>query len=174
MQIKHQHAVREPLRALSLDLPSLAHRRDHDVRLSRHHCRAQAEVIDGPIDTSTTPSRRPREQAHSRWTGRGKHQVAVRPGIPGRRGAHRHRDRQSVAEVARNLGISPYTLHNWVQADRRRAEQSQGPVTEDERAELDRLRAEKARWAKEKTDLEMERDVLNRSVVRWMKDTMNQ
>jgi transposase len=81
---------------------------------------------------------------------------------------------KSVAQVARDLGISPYTLHNWVHADRRRAEQAQGPVTEDERAELDRLRAEKARWAKDKAELEMERDVLKRSVVLWVKDAMNQ
>lgn len=26
-----------------------------------------------------------------------------------------------VAQVARDLGISPYTLHNWVKADRERA-----------------------------------------------------
>ena len=80
---------------------------------------------------------------------------------------------KSVAQVARDLGISPYTLHNWVQADRRQTEQT-GPVTEDEREELARLRAEKARWAKDKAELEMERDVLKRSVVLWVKDAMNQ
>jgi len=78
-----------------------------------------------------------------------------------------------VAQVARDLGISPYTLHNWVQADRRQA-QAQGPVAESEREELARLRAEKAHWAKEKAELEMERDVLKRSVVLWVKDAMNQ
>jgi transposase len=78
-----------------------------------------------------------------------------------------------VAQVARDLGISPYTLHNWVQADRRQT-QAQGPVTESEREELARPRAEKARWTKEKTELEMERDVLKRSVVLWVKDAMNQ
>ena len=81
---------------------------------------------------------------------------------------------KSVAQVARDLGISPYTLHNWVQAERSRTEQSPGAVTESEREELDRLRAEKAQWAKEKTELEMERDVLKRSVVLWVKDAMNQ
>jgi transposase len=60
-----------------------------------------------------------------------------------------------------------------VQTDRRQP-QAQGPLIEDERAELDRLRAEKARWAKEKVELEMERDVLKRSVVLWAKDAMNQ
>jgi transposase len=78
-----------------------------------------------------------------------------------------------VAQVARDLGISPYTLHNWVQADRRQT-QPQGTLTEPEREELARLRAEKTRWAKEKTELEMERDVLKRSVVLWVKDAMNQ
>jgi transposase len=81
---------------------------------------------------------------------------------------------KSVAQVARDLGISPYTLHNWVRADQRRTEQASGPVTEDEREELTRLRAEKARWAKDKAELEMERDVLKRSVVLWVKDSMNQ
>lgn len=53
-----------------------------------------------------------------------------------------------VARVARELqimGISPYTLHNWVQADRRQTEQPQSSLTEDEREELARLRAERAR-----------------------------
>jgi transposase len=79
---------------------------------------------------------------------------------------------KSVAQVARDLGISPYTLHNWVQIDRRQSE-AEGPLVEDERAELARLRAEKARWDKEKVELEMERDVLKRSVVLWVKDAMN-
>jgi transposase len=80
---------------------------------------------------------------------------------------------KSVAQVARDLGISPYTLRNWVQIDRRQSE-AEGLLVEDERAELARLRAEKARWAKEKVELEMERDVLKRSVVLWVKDAMNQ
>jgi transposase len=81
---------------------------------------------------------------------------------------------KSVAQVARDLGISHYTLHNWVQADRQQTDPAQGPLVEDERVELARLRAEKARWAKEKAELEMERDVLKRSVVLWVKDAMNQ
>jgi transposase len=83
---------------------------------------------------------------------------------------------KSVAQVARDLGISAYTLHNWVRAERQ-AEAGQardGLVTESEREELAGLRAEKARWAKEKAELEMERDVLKRSVVLWVKDAMNQ
>ena len=81
---------------------------------------------------------------------------------------------KSVAQVARDLGISPYTLHNWVQADRRQAEPTSGALAESEREELTRLRTEKARWSKDKAELEMERDVLKRSVVLWVKDSMNQ
>jgi transposase len=70
---------------------------------------------------------------------------------------------KSVAQVARDLGISVYTLHNWVRAERRQADgepAQDGAVTESERDELDQLRAEREQWAKEKTELEMERDVL--------------
>lgn len=64
----------------------------------------------------------------------------------------------SAGQVARDLGISPYSLHNWVQANRRQTKQSPGPLAEDERAELAWLRAEKAWWAKDKAELKMERD----------------
>ena len=77
-----------------------------------------------------------------------------------------------VAQVARDLGISPYTLHNWVKLDRGREGES-GSLGESERAELARLRAQKAAWEKERAELEMERDVLKRSVVLWVKDSMN-
>jgi transposase len=89
-----------------------------------------------------------------------------------------------VAQVARDLGISPYTLHNWVQADRAAAGDGGGGLSESEREELARLRklkaemarqhaAEKAAWETERAELEMERDVLKRSVVLWVKDSMN-
>ncbi|GAB3901205.1 hypothetical protein GCM10029964_089650 [Kibdelosporangium lantanae] len=60
---------------------------------------------------------------------------------------------KSVAQVARELGISAYTLHNWVRADRRQTEAEQardGSVSELEREELVRLRTEQARWARER------------------------
>jgi transposase len=47
-------------------------------------------------------------------------------------------------------------------------------LSESEREELARLRVERTRWAKDKAELEMERDVLKRSVVLWVKDAMNQ
>ena len=65
----------------------------------------------------------------------------------------------SSAQVARDLGISPCAPRDGVQAERRRTEPSQGAVTESERAELALVRSGKARWAKEKAELEMERDV---------------
>jgi transposase len=56
-----------------------------------------------------------------------------------------------IAQVARDLGVNEGTLRNWVNADRRR--DGDGRLSEDERAELVRLR-------KENADLAMERDVL--------------
>ena len=65
-----------------------------------------------------------------------------------------------IAQVARDLGIHAGTLGNWVAAERRRT--AGGALSEDERAELVRLRSEYA-------ELRMERDVLKRSVVLWVK-----
>src|SRR6266511_4541242 len=69
-----------------------------------------------------------------------------------------------IAQVARELGIHDGTLGNWVNAERRRR-QGDGAVSEDERAELARLRRENA-------ELAMERDVLKRSVGLWVKEAM--
>ena len=41
-----------------------------------------------------------------------------------------------IAEVARDLGINPGTLGNWVNADKRRRGDGTGALDEDERAEL--------------------------------------
>jgi transposase len=60
-----------------------------------------------------------------------------------------------------------------VKLDRERDGES-GTLGESERAELARLRERKAAWEKERAELEMERDdVLKRSVVLWVKDSMN-
>ena len=69
-----------------------------------------------------------------------------------------------VAQVARELGINAGTLGNWVAQDRA-ARGDRLQLSEDERAELARLR-------KENTELRMQRDVLKRSVVLWVDEAM--
>jgi len=70
-----------------------------------------------------------------------------------------------IAQVARELGINEGTLGNWVNVDRRRRESGNGGLSEDERAELARLR-------KECAELRMRCDVLKRSVALWVEEAM--
>ena len=70
--------------------------------------------------------------------------------------------KKPIAQVARDLGVNEGTLGNWVQ--RARAErEGRGELSEADYEELKRLRAEVA-------ELRMERDVLKRSVVLWVKE----
>jgi transposase len=70
--------------------------------------------------------------------------------------------KKPIAQVARDLGVNEGTLGNWVQ--RARAErEGRGELSEADFEELKRLRAEVA-------ELRMERDVLKRSVVLWVKE----
>jgi transposase len=69
-----------------------------------------------------------------------------------------------IAQVARELGLHEGTLGRWVNLDRR-AREGEGPLSENERDELNRLRRENA-------ELVMERDVLKRSAALWVKEAM--
>ena len=67
-----------------------------------------------------------------------------------------------IAAIARDLGVNEGTLGNWVIKDRAAHDGVEG-LSRDDAAELKRLRAENA-------ELRMERDVLKRSVVLWVKE----
>jgi transposase len=69
---------------------------------------------------------------------------------------------KSIAAVARDLDINAGTLANWVNKDKIERGEAEG-LTVDERARLTQLE-------RENTELRMERDVLKRSVVLWVKE----
>ena len=70
---------------------------------------------------------------------------------------------RAIAEVARDLGVHPGTLGNWVK--QAREDRVPGALVEGEREELVRLR-------REVSELRMQRDVLKRSVVLWVDEAM--
>lgn len=70
--------------------------------------------------------------------------------------------KKPIAQVARDLGVNEGTLGNWVNQARAEREGTDGLSTGDIE-ELKRLRAENA-------ELRIERDVLKRSVVLWVKE----
>lgn len=70
---------------------------------------------------------------------------------------------RSIAEVARATGVNAGTLGNWVGQERIERGERDG-FTVEERSELAGLRAENAQ-------LRMERDLLKRSLVFWVKET---
>jgi transposase len=67
-----------------------------------------------------------------------------------------------IAQVARDLGVNEGTLGNWVNKAREERNGTKG-LSKDDYEELKRLRVEVA-------ELRMERDVLKRSVVLWVKE----
>jgi transposase len=71
--------------------------------------------------------------------------------------------RKPIAQVARDLGIHEGTLGNWVAKERAKQGEHGGALSDDERVRLRELEREVA-------ELRMERDVLKRSVVLWVKE----
>ncbi|MFV5998983.1 transposase [Streptomyces sp. NPDC056231] len=83
-----------------------------------------------------------------------------------------------IPEVAEELGVYSGTLHSWVSRWRRNGSASSdrpaepapgGRMREAERAEPERLRREMGEKNKQIRELEMERDVLKRCMVLWVK-----
>ena len=70
-----------------------------------------------------------------------------------------------IAQVARELGVNEGTLGNWCASSGAGARVDGPALSEDERAELVRLR-------KENAELRMQRDVLKRSVALWVNEAM--
>ena len=67
-----------------------------------------------------------------------------------------------IAEVARDLGIHAGTLGNWLNKDRL----ARGEKTDPASVDADYVR----KLERENAELRMERDVLKRSVVLWVKE----
>ena len=72
-------------------------------------------------------------------------------------------EERSIADVARATGVNAGTLGNWVGLERVERGERDG-LTVEERSDMAELRAENAQ-------LRMERDLLKRSLVFWVKET---
>jgi transposase len=71
---------------------------------------------------------------------------------------------KTIAEVAEDLGINETTLASWVSRARRAGTAPAGGGDE-----LERLRRENAQLRRDNKELAMERDVLKRCMVLWVK-----
>jgi len=72
-----------------------------------------------------------------------------------------------IGQVAKDLGINETTLSTWV--SRAKKAGGDGTLSMPEREELARLRRQEAEKNKRIKELEMERDVLKRCMVLWVK-----
>jgi transposase len=72
-----------------------------------------------------------------------------------------------IAQVAKDLGMNETTLSTWV--SRAKKAGGDGTLSVPEREELARLRRQEAEKNKRIKELEMERDVLKRCMVLWVK-----
>ncbi len=70
---------------------------------------------------------------------------------------------RTVADVAREFGVGPETLRNWVNAYRRAHPEVMATISEPERAELERLR-------KEVRELRQEREFLGKAAAFFAKE----
>jgi len=73
---------------------------------------------------------------------------------------------QSIAVVAKTLGIAEQTLHNWIKAQARgQLKEPAGKAVSAEQMEISRLRAELSR-------VKMERDILKKAAAYFAKESM--
>jgi len=73
---------------------------------------------------------------------------------------------KSMAEVARDLGVNCRTLGNWVRAEQARQTRDLAPgaLSENERAELKRVK-------KENAELKIEREILRKAAAYFARET---
>lgn len=72
-----------------------------------------------------------------------------------------------TSQIAQELGVNVYTMHNWVNMakKRREVETKESPLSADERAELEELREENRR-------LRMEREILKKAAAWFAKESL--